>query len=107
MEWQKSTTSLAKDNEENPIGALTAYVLRKFEQERSEIYIYDLAVRSSARRRGAATSLIEELKGTARTIGSYVVFVQADKGIDDLPAQNLYRKLGTEEDVFQYDLEIE
>ena len=26
------------------VGGLAAYVLRKFEQERSEIYIYDLAV---------------------------------------------------------------
>ena len=37
------------------VGALAAYELRKFEQERSEIYIYDLAVAAPHRRTGVAT----------------------------------------------------
>jgi len=41
---------------------LAAYELRKFEQERSEVYIYDLAVASAHRREGIATALIERLK---------------------------------------------
>jgi aminoglycoside 3-N-acetyltransferase I len=44
------------------IGGLAAYELKKFEQERSEIYIYDLAVASAHRRQGIATALIEKLK---------------------------------------------
>lgn len=32
------------------IGGLAAYELKKFEQERSEMYIYDLAVSASRRR---------------------------------------------------------
>src|SRR5262245_15591212 len=44
------------------VGGLAAYELRKFEQERSEVYIYDLAVAESHRREGIATSLIRELK---------------------------------------------
>ena len=47
------------------VGGLAAYVLQKFEQERSEIYIYDLAVAEAHRRTGVATALIEELKGIA------------------------------------------
>ena len=37
------------------VGALAAYVLPKFEQARSEIYIYDLAVSGEHRRQGIAT----------------------------------------------------
>ena len=57
------------------VGGLAAYVLRKFEQARSEIYIYDLAVLESHRRRGIATALIEELRKIARAKGAYVIFV--------------------------------
>lgn len=38
------------------VGGLAAYVLPKFERARSEIYIYDLAVAESHRRRGIATA---------------------------------------------------
>jgi len=84
-------------------GGIAAYVLPKFEQERSEIYIYDLAVASEHRRRGIATSLIREIRRIAASRGAYVVFVQADHG--DLPAVSLYTKLGTREDVLHFDLE--
>jgi aminoglycoside 3-N-acetyltransferase I len=47
------------------VGGLVAYQFQKFEQERSEIYIYDLAVAEAPRRRGIATALIEELKKLA------------------------------------------
>ena len=40
------------------VGGLAAYELKKFEQERSEIYIYDLAVAAAHRREGLATALI-------------------------------------------------
>ena len=36
---------------------------------------------------GVATSLIEALKGLARQMGAWVIFVQADKGPEDAPAQ--------------------
>ena len=36
------------------IGGLVAYVLPKFEQARSEIYLYDLAVDAAHRQRGVA-----------------------------------------------------
>ena len=47
------------------VGGIAAYELKKFEQERSEIYIYDLAVASEHRREGIATALIEKLKEIA------------------------------------------
>src|SRR5687768_266472 len=64
------------------VGGLAGYVLRKFEQRRSEFYIYDLAVAESHRRRGVATALIRTLQDTAAARGIYVIFVQADHGDD-------------------------
>ena len=86
----------------NVVGGLAAYVLRKFEQERSEIYIYDLAVAEDFRRLGIATGSINALRDIAREMGSYVIFVQADT--DDDPAIKLYESLGTREDVHHFDI---
>ena len=86
------------------VGGLTAYELQKFEQERSEIYIYDLAVAAAHRREGIATALIQELKTIAVARGAYVIFVQAD--IDDDPAIALYTKLGAREDVLHFDIAV-
>ena len=84
------------------VGGIAAYELRKFERERSEIYIYDLAVALSHRRRGIATALIKELQRIAAARGAWVVFVQADLGDD--PAIALYSKLGVRESVLQFDI---
>ena len=84
------------------IGGLAAYVLPKFEQARSEIYIYDLAVSSKHRRLGVATALIERLRRIAVEIGAYIIYVQADYGDD--PAVALYTRLGTREDVMHFDI---
>lgn len=86
------------------VGALAAYLLRKFEQERSEAYIYDLAVAGEARRRGIATGLIEALKPIARDAGAHVIFVQADYGDD--PAIALYTRMGRREDVLHFDIPV-
>jgi aminoglycoside 3-N-acetyltransferase I len=84
------------------IGALAGYVLPKFEQNRSEFYIYDLAVEEAHRRRGVATGLIERLRDLAAARGIYVIFVQADHGDD--PAIALYTRLGVREDVLHFDI---
>jgi aminoglycoside 3-N-acetyltransferase I len=84
------------------VGGLAAYVLTKFEQERSEVYIYDLAVDENYRRQGIATGLIYKLREIARAIGAWVIYVQADHGDD--PAIKLYESLGTREDVLHFDI---
>jgi aminoglycoside 3-N-acetyltransferase I len=86
------------------VGGLAAYVLDKFEQERKEVYIYDLAVSSGYRRQGIAKGLINNLKTIAKERGSYVIFVQADPG--DIPAIRLYESLGTKEDAHQFDIPV-
>jgi aminoglycoside 3-N-acetyltransferase I len=88
------------------VGGIAAYELRKFEQERSEIYIYDLAVAAAHRRQGIATALIEALKKFAAGRGAYVMFVQADTGIEDEPAIALYTRLGIREDVLHFDIPV-
>jgi len=84
------------------IGGLAAYVLPKFEQARSEVYLYDLAVAADHRRRGIATALIACLQREAAERGAYVIFVQADRG--DEAAIALYTKLGVREDVLHFDI---
>ncbi|PWG63884.1 AAC(3)-I family aminoglycoside N-acetyltransferase [Sediminicurvatus halobius] len=88
------------------VGGLAAYELRKFEQERSEIYIYDLAVSSQHRRQGVATALIRELRKIGEARGAYVIFVQADTGAEDEAAIALYSKLGTKESVLHFDIPV-
>ena len=84
------------------VGGLAAYELEKFEQARSEVYIYDLAVREGDRRQGVATGLIRTLGRIAKERGAYVTFVQADRV--DAPASRLYESLGTREDVIHFDI---
>ena len=100
-----SFIALAALHEGCVVGGLTAYELKKFEQARSEIYIYDLAVATAHRRMGVATALIAHLKPIARACGAYVIFVQADLG--DEPPTALYTKLGRREEVLHFDIEID
>lgn len=86
------------------IGGIAAYELRKFEQERSEIYIYDLAVSPAHRREGIATALIEKLRDVAAERGASAIFVQADTGIEDEAAIALYTKLGSRNAVLHFDI---
>jgi aminoglycoside 3-N-acetyltransferase I len=86
------------------VGGLVAYELDKLEQERSEIYIYDLAVLETHRRQGVATALIARLQGIAAARGAWVIYVQADYGDD--PAIALYEKLGAREEVMHFDIPV-
>jgi aminoglycoside 3-N-acetyltransferase I len=96
--------ALAAMKDGEVVGGIAAYDLHKFEQERSEIYIYDLAVASAHRRQGIATALILELKEIALARGAYIVFVQADVG--DRPAIALYAQHGAREKVLHFDIAI-
>ena len=86
------------------VGGLAAYVLDKFERERREIYIYDLAVLKHHRRKGIATELIRELQHIAKTRSACVIYVQADLG--DEAAIALYSSLGVKETVHHFDIAV-
>jgi aminoglycoside 3-N-acetyltransferase I len=98
-------TALVALDGDTVVGALAGYELVKFEQERSEFYIYDLAVAETHRRRGIATALIRAFSRIAKERGGWVVFVQADHGDD--PAIALYDKLGTREEVLHFDIAVD
>lgn len=93
----------ALDAEGAVIGGLAGYVLPKFEQARSEFYIYDLAVDAAHRRKGIATAMIQKLRQHVASLSVYVIYVQADR--IDAPAIALYTKLGRREDVLHFDID--
>ena len=97
--------ALAALDGEGVVGGLVAYVLDKFERQRSEVYVYDLAVAEAHRRQGIARRLIEALKPIARARGAWVIYVQADRG--DAAAIALYESLGTREDVHHFDIPLD
>lgn len=89
----------------NVVGGLTAYELRKFEQECSEVYIYDLAIAEPFRRQGIATATIKKLREICSERGNVrVIFVQAD--YEDPPAIALYETLGRREEVLHFDIDV-
>src|SRR5437868_1152382 len=71
---ENSFIALAALDDEKVIGGLAAYELHKFEQQRSEIYLYDLAVAADRRRQGVATALIQALRTIGAGRGAYVIF---------------------------------
>lgn len=98
---------VAMTDEDIVVGGIVAYELQKFEQERSEIYLYDLAVLKDHRRQGIATRLIEKLKMLAKERNAKVIFVQADN--IDKPAVALYTKLASsaESDITHFDIPVD
>ena len=64
--------AIAALDSDRVVGGLAAYVLEKFEQDRKEVYIYDLAVSKAHRRKGVATGLIESLRRILRELRAYV-----------------------------------
>jgi aminoglycoside 3-N-acetyltransferase I len=96
--------ALAASIEGSVVGGLVAYELEKFERERREIYIYDLAVADTHRRQGIALALIHRLREIAAQREAWIIYVQADYG--DEPAIGLYEKLGVREDVMHFDIAV-
>ncbi len=93
---------LVCEHEEKVVGGLVAYEHEKFENKASEIYIYDLAVEKSHRRRGIATRLIEEIRAIGRERGARGIFVQAERG--DRTAIKLYELFGKSGEPFHFDI---
>lgn len=104
LEKDHAIVLVALGDDGTVVGGLVAYELEKFEQDRREIYIYDLAVLEAHRRKSIATTLIKELQKIAKERKAYVIFVQADP--PDTPAVRLYQKLGTREDVYHFDISV-
>jgi aminoglycoside 3-N-acetyltransferase I len=74
------------------LGGVTAHTLPMTRTESSEIFIYDIAVRSEYRRRGVGRRLLNAVCEQASEAGIQEVFVPADH--DDVHALDFYRNLG-------------
>ena len=85
------------------VGGLVGYELPKFETERSELYLYDLAVSVAFQGQGIGRGLINALIDQVKSTDIWAVFVQADLG-DEVP-NALYLSYGYEQEkVHHYDL---
>ncbi len=83
------------------VGGLTAYTLNQYYSKTPQVYIYDLAVKSTMQRKGIGKLLISAIRDYCRNIGVGEIFVQADK-VDD-HAIDFYRSTGgTEQEVIHF-----
>lgn len=83
------------------IGGLTAFILPSYNFMSSEVYVYDLAIRSNFQRQGYGKLLMSTLQSDCKQRGFREVFVQAD--LVDKHAIDFYRALGgTPEDVVHF-----
>lgn len=84
--------AIAAFEDDEPIGCITAHEMAMTRHERTELFIYDLAVRVDRQRRGIGRRVVERLLADAddRRIG--VVFVPADD--DDAHALAFYERIG-------------
>ena len=76
------------------VGGLTGHVLPMTTSERSELFLYDIAVVPSHQRRGVGRALVATLRDGVAAEGIDVVFVPADD--EDVHALDFYRALGGE-----------
>ena len=74
------------------VGGLTAHVLPSTYFPSSEVYIYDLAVRTEFQRKGIGRQLINSLKEYCANLRLKEVFVQAD--LEDRHALDFYQATG-------------
>jgi len=78
--------------EDQIIGGVTAHTLPMTRAASSEVFIYDIAVRSDHQRKGVGRHLMTELRKSAAASGIRVLFVPAEN--DDSHALDFYRALG-------------
>jgi aminoglycoside 3-N-acetyltransferase I len=74
------------------VGGLTAHVLPSYYFQSSEVYIYDLAVKTTYQRKGIGRKLIQALTAYCRLRNYKEFFVQADE--PDTHALEFYRSTG-------------
>jgi aminoglycoside 3-N-acetyltransferase I len=87
-------------------GGLTAFELPMYDAERSEIFIYDVAVKAQFQRKGFGRQLLAELKKHCKENGIQEFFVPAHE--EDKHALDFYRSAGGKaEKVIQFNFEAD
>jgi ribosomal protein S18 acetylase RimI-like enzyme len=90
------TILLVAFDETRPVGFVLAYVLRRRHGDARQLFVYEVDVTASHRRRGVATALLRELESLAVAAGISHGFVLTQR--DNDPAMHLYRSLGGREE---------
>jgi len=87
------------------IGGLTAYELERYYTDKSELYIYDIAVKDEFQNQGIGKKMINYLKKYSLENGIETIFVQAHS--EDVQAVKFYEStFGKGEKVDHFDFEI-
>ncbi len=84
------------------IGAAACFLNHKFEQERAELHVYDLAVANAHQKRGIGTAILHEIRHLAHDRGAWTVTI-ASEPEDEVPTK-LYGKLGELTEACWFDL---
>jgi aminoglycoside 3-N-acetyltransferase I len=84
--------ALAAVDDDEVIGGLTAHALPMTRNETTELFIYDIAVRTDRQRRGVGRALMNELFTLGTAAGVQVFFVPAEN--EDVHALDFYRSVG-------------
>lgn len=74
------------------IGGLTAYEMKMFKRETTEMFLYEIEVAEPRRQKGVGKALIEYLKQICLEKGIVEMFVGTEK--ENLPARKLYQTTG-------------
>jgi ribosomal protein S18 acetylase RimI-like enzyme len=93
------TLMLVAVENERPVGLVLAHELPRRHGDRAKLFVYEVDVAESHRRRGIAKALLRRLAELARERGIRTGFVLTDE--DNVAANALYRSAGgrAEEDV--------
>ena len=83
---------LAALDGDDVLGGISAHALPMTRSESTELFIYDLAVRTDRQRQGIGRTLVTALRVAACDAGVEVCFVPADD--EDTHALDFYRALG-------------
>ena len=86
------TLYLVAFDRQEPVGYVFAHRLPRRHGDPSQLFVYDLEVNESSRRRGIATALMRELELISREHGIRTGFVLTNSSND--PAMSFYRSLG-------------
>jgi aminoglycoside 3-N-acetyltransferase I len=82
------------------VGGLTAYELTMFYKEEKEIFLYEIGISSTHRRKGIAGALIEALKEYCVLKGIKTIFVLCE--VDNDAARKLYENTGGKLKIVSY-----
>lgn len=87
------------------IGGLTAYEMKRYYSDSSELYIYDMAVKTNQQNNGIGKRLIKYLKSFAAQNNIETIFVEAHS--EDKQAVKFYESsIGQSEKVDHFNLDV-